>query len=196
MRRLPVIFYILFFIDLFLKQKKSNTDIGLSENTFQNIDMKYEILIMPLNYFCLLITDSEFQPLPVFFYFNSPNYAQSSVFVQIKYIGSLAVWLPWAYFLCFSVSFSLLTFFLPNFAKYALRPMSECSCLALHSLSTFLVAKKVKFEDEGHFSTSPRIGPNDMGLPLQWSSKLSYNLDNCLPGKHVTHLTTYIWKVL
>ena len=66
--------------------------------------------------------------------FISPNYAQSSAFVLIEFIGSLAVWLPWAYFLCFFISFSLLTFFFPNFAKYALGPMSECSCLAIFSL--------------------------------------------------------------
>ena len=53
--------------------------------------------------------------------FISPNYAQSSV-------SSLAGWLPWAFFLCFSISFSSLTVFFPNFAKYALGPMSECSC--------------------------------------------------------------------
>ena len=71
--------------------------------------MKYGIFIMPLHYFCLLTIVN----------FISPNYARLSV-------SSLAVWLPWAYFL--SISFSSWTFFLPNYAKYALGPMSECSC--------------------------------------------------------------------
>ena len=77
--------------------------------------------------------------------FVSPNYAQPSVFAQIKFIGSLSAWLPWAYFLCFSISFSSLTFFidLVQFCKvHSALYMSECSCF--HFKMNQKILKKVK----------------------------------------------------
>ena len=118
MSLLPVFFYFLFFIDS--KHWLKTTQILV----FLNIH--FRILTWNMGY--LLCLYPIFACWPQIVNFISPN-SRSSVFVQIKFIGSLPVWLPWAYFLCFSVSFSLLTFFLPNFAKYALKPMSECSCL-------------------------------------------------------------------
>ena len=60
MRRLPVFFYFLFFIDLFLEQKKTTQTLVFLNIHIRNIDMKYGIFIMPLHYFCLQTTDSEF----------------------------------------------------------------------------------------------------------------------------------------
>ena len=95
----------------FLLNRKKTTQILV----FLNIH--FGILTWNMGHLLCLCTIFAYWPQIV--NFIRPNYAQLSV-------TSLAVWLPWAYFLCFSISFSLLTFVLPNFATYALGPMSEC----------------------------------------------------------------------
>ena len=109
MRPLPVFFLFIFHHSPCSWTEKNNIDIGLSECTFR---------ILTWNMGHLLCLCTIFACWPQIVNFISPNYAQSSGFVQTKFIGSLAVWLPWAYFLLFlfrNISFSLLTFFLPNF---------------------------------------------------------------------------------
>ena len=97
-------FYFFSFIHLFLEQNQTTHIL-----VFLNIH--FGILTWNMGYMLCLFTIFAWWPQIV--NLISPNYAQSSVLVQIKCIGSLAVWLRWAYFLCFYVSFSLLTFSRP-----------------------------------------------------------------------------------
>ena len=82
------------------------------------LNIHFRILTWNMGYFLCICTI--FACWPQIMNFISPNYAQSSVFIQIKYISSLAVWL----LLCFLFPSSL-TFFLPNFAN-----MHSALCLS------------------------------------------------------------------
>ena len=124
MKRLPVFFP-------FLHWPLSSTEKTTHILVFLNIHLG--ILTWNMGYFVCICTI--FACWPEIVNFMSPNYAQWSVFVQIKFIASLAVWLPWAYFLCFFYFLFFIDLFLARFCKVYIHS-ALCPSALVYSFSS------------------------------------------------------------